>query len=111
MILEGNNVNINCSSIGSPTPTVRWTFNNSITFNQTDVVTHPQRRSNRVVTPGRVISTLYIVNAQYPTNDGVYICIGSNSQFNSTSAARVYVQGIVVIQLVCLYLQSSLLNS
>ncbi len=97
-VLEGNDVNINCTSIGGPTPTVRWTFDNSNTFNQTDVVTSPQRGSDRNVTLGRVLSTLHIVNAQYPANDGVYTCIGSNN-FNSTNASvTVQVQGI---ELVC----------
>ncbi len=99
VVLEGNDVNINCSSIGSPTPAIRWTFDNSDTFNHTDVVTPPQHGSDTDVTPGRVISTLHIFNAQYPTNDGVYTCIGSNN-FNSTSAVRVQVQGI---ELVCVH--------
>ncbi len=77
-------------------PTVRWTFNNSNTFNQTDVVTPPRRGTDKDITLGRVISTLHIVNAQYPTNNGVYTCIGSNSQFNSTTNIIVQVTGKVI---------------
>ncbi len=62
------------------------------------MVTPPQRGSDRSVTLGRVISTLHIVNAQYPANDGVYTCTGSNN-FNSTNASvTIQVQGI---ELVC----------
>ena len=69
--------------MGGPTPTVRWVFNNSSTFNHTDVFTQPQHGN---VISGTIMSTLHIVNAQYPTNDGVYTCLGTNSEFNSTSA-------------------------
>ncbi len=62
------------------------------------MVTPPQRGSDIDVVLGRVTSTLHIVNAQYPANDGVYTCIGSNN-FNSTNASvTVQVQGI---ELVC----------
>ncbi len=60
------------------------------------MVTPPQRGSDRVVTPGRVVSTLHIVNAQYPRNDGVYTCTGSNSQLNSTANVIVQVIGTVI---------------
>ncbi len=69
--------------MGGPTPTVRWAFNNSSTFNHTDVFTHPQHGN---VISGTIMSTLHIVNAQYPTNNGVYTCLGINSEFNSSSA-------------------------
>ncbi len=75
---------------------MRWTFNNSDIFNHTDVVTPPQRGSDRDVTLGRVISTLHIVNAQYPANDGVYTCTGSNSQLNSTAHVIVQVTGTIM---------------
>ncbi len=60
------------------------------------MVTPPRRGTDRDITLGRVISTLHIVNAQYPTNDGVYTCIGKNSQFNSTTNIIVQVTGKVI---------------
>ncbi len=60
------------------------------------MVIPPQRGSDRDIILGRVISTLHIVNAQYPTNDGVYTCIGSNSQVNSTTNIIVQVTGKVI---------------
>ena len=93
MVLEGNDININCTSIGGPTPSVRWTFNNYSTFNHADVVIPPQRGTDSGVTLGTVISTLHIVNAQYPSNEGVYTCTGSNSEFNSTANVIIQVIG------------------
>ncbi len=60
------------------------------------MVTPPQRGSDRNITLGKVISTLHIVNAQYPANDGVYTCTGSNSQLNSTANVIVQVTGKVI---------------
>ncbi len=60
------------------------------------MVTPPQRGSDRYITLGKVISTLHIVIAQYPTNYGVYTCTGSNSQLNSTANVIVQVTGKVI---------------
>ncbi len=48
------------SLLEGPIPTVRWAFNNSNAFNQTDVVTPPQRGADQDVISGKVISTLHI---------------------------------------------------
>ena len=80
MVSEGGSVNISCTSIGSPVPTISWTLNNQITrFNKTDLSTEPSvavtTPSNFAVTDGVAESTLQIVNAQYPADDGVYVYV------------------------------------
>ena len=104
-------MDISCKSTGGPVPTITWTFNNQLTnFSQTDVITQatttePVRQPDgtflSTVTPGNVISTLYIVDAQYPTHDGVYTCTGNNSMDVSTTTSSVditiEVQGMLVI--------------
>ena len=79
-------MNISCSSVGVPVPTITWRHNNHTTgFNQTDLITpvdilyNNQRTLITSVTSGRVTSTLHIVNIQYLEHHGVYECIGDNS--------------------------------
>ncbi len=74
-VMEGTNINFTCTSTGGPVPSILWTLNDQATnFTQTDVVTEPTDSS----TIGSVVSTLHIVNAQYPTHFGVYTCTGTN---------------------------------
>ena len=92
-VLESKDVNISCTSIGSPVPIIIWMINNlPISFIQTDQITQP------TTTTGNVISTLHIVDAQYPTHDGVYTCTGNNSMDASDNTSivniTVQVQGI-----------------
>ena len=102
-ISEGINVDITCKSTGGPVPTITWTFNNQpTTFSQTDVITQATTEAVRqmdgtfvsIVTLGNVMSTLHIVDAQYPTHDGVYTCTGNNSMDTSdnTSSVTITVQ-------------------
>ena len=87
IISEGNDGSITCRSVGAPVPNIIWEFNNQTTgFNQTDKFTQYQASitgtsPNRDVdlTPGNIESTLHIVNAKFPDNDGVYTCIGTNA--------------------------------
>ena len=88
-------MNISCTSTGVPVPNITWTLNNQpTTFNDSDVVTN----IIDAATPGNVISTLYIVDAQYPTHDGMYICTGSNIIngliFTSNVSISLQVQGM-----------------
>ena len=92
--LEGDSVNISCSSTGGPLPSITWTLNNQSTnFSQTDIITEAMD----TMIPRNVMSTLHIVNAQYPTHDGVYTCTGRNSMevstINSSINITVVVQG------------------
>ena len=89
-VLESKDVNISCTSTGSPVPIITWTINNQlISFIQTDRITPPT-----ATTTGNVISTLHIVDSQYPTHDGVYTCIGNNSMdaSDNTSSVTITVQ-------------------
>ena len=95
----GGNVDISCTSTGVPVPTITWTLNNQETnFSQTNISTETDIAifgAGRIeVTPGNVVSTLHIVNAQYPADDGVYVCTGSNTHAGVTtnSSAMVTVQ-------------------
>ena len=96
---EGQGIDISCTSIGVPIPTISWTFNNlAAPFTQTN---SPSDLSVMVlsgglhrVTPGSVVSTLHIVNAQYPADEGAYVCSGYNAHagVTTTSASVVSVQ-------------------
>ena len=90
-VSEGGSVDISCTSIASPVPTISWTLNNQITrFNKTDLSTEPSvavtTPPNFAVTDGVAESTLQIVNAQYPADDGVYVCTGSNTHDGDTTS-------------------------
>ena len=98
-VIEGGNVDISCTSTGVPVPTITWTLNNQGTnFSQTSISTDTDITilggGNIEVTPGNLMSTLHIVNAQYPADDGVYVCTGSNTHAGVTtnSSAKVTVQ-------------------
>ena len=99
-VSEGGSVDISCISTGVPVPTITWRLNNQATpFNQTDMTTTADIRVNinfgvDTIINGSVVSTLHIVNAQYPGHDGVYECIGDNSNGGSAppSIANISVQ-------------------
>ena len=45
------------------------------------------------ITTGSITSSIEIINATYPENDGVYTCIGSNdNQMVNTSEATITLQ-------------------
>ena len=100
LVLESKDVNISCTSTGSPVPIITWTINNQpTTFSQTDnitraVVTEPDGTFVSIITPGYVISTLNIVDSQYPTHDGVYTCTGINTMdaSDNTSSVNITIQ-------------------
>ena len=92
-VVEGGSVDISCISTGVPVPIITWKFNNQITsFSQTDVSTDFSARVIRQggtivpeLTRGNIVSTLHIENTQYPAHNGVYECIGNNSDDTSVS--------------------------
>ncbi len=98
---EGGSIDISCNSTGGPIPSITWTINNQNTnFSQSDDVTNPIFNTNPVTTtPGYTVSTLHIVNAQYPTHNGVFTCTGTNTisgtQQTSSASITVQVQGMV----------------
>ena len=108
VILEGGSTDISCRSVGAPAPGITWELDNQIvSFEQTDTIiqfeatltgTIGQRDTD--VTPGNIISDLHIVSARYPDHDGVYTCIGTNSDdltvASSSDTVAVQVQGITV---------------
>ena len=96
MIPEGGSADISCRSVGAPVPSITWEFHNQTTdFKQTDtetpfVATLTGTIGNRGfdVTPGNIESSLHIVSATYPDHDGVYTCIGTNTDhLNITSSS------------------------
>ena len=107
-VLEGDSVDISCTSTGVPTPSITWSFNGTAApFNQTDTVVDYRvtilAANDFTVDPGVITSELHIVSASYPDHDGEYTCVGVNSEdavFTSSSAfITVQVQGITYSQM------------
>ncbi len=99
VIPEGGSADISCRSVGAPVPSITWEFNNQTTdFEQTDTETPFAAAltgtiGNRGfdVTPGNIESSLHIVSATYPDHDGVYTCIGTNSDDLTIASSRVFI--------------------
>ena len=106
-VLEGGSLRLSCTSIGTPTPTIVWEMNGQpVQLNTTETITQPQVWL--VGTPGgdlvpdvigNITSEILIVNAQNPSENGAYTCIGSNDDFETNSSTLIYVQvltGIII---------------
>ncbi len=117
VIPEGDSADIFCRSVGAPVPSVTWEVNNQTTdFEQTDTETPfadglTGTIGNRgfYLIPGNIESSLHIVSATYPDHDGVYTCIGTNSDdliFASSAFVTVQVNGELQ-----LYSSKKLLNA
>ena len=95
-VLEGRSVNISCTSIGEPVPTISWRFNNLATpYLQTDSTTNHRvvlTKGSPEITPGSLESTLHIVNTTYPADEGVYTCFGSQQGLRGSASAMITVQ-------------------
>ena len=93
MIDEGDNLTISCTTIGIPAPTISWTFNGQVL--QTDHIIMKYQR--------RVVATLQIVDAQFPEDDGVYVCTGSNTYGGITNSSSATVAVVVLEPGTCVY--------
>lgn len=85
VLMEGESVNISCTSTGLPVPTISWMLNNQTTpFNKIDTL-------NDIY---EIMSTLHIVRAQYPAHNGIYECIGTSThnEVSSTDSIMITVQ-------------------
>ena len=99
VIPKEGSANISCRSVGVPVPSITWEFNNQTTdFEQTDtetpfVATLTGTIGNRGVdvTPGSIESSLHIVSATYPDHDGVYTCIGTNSDDLTLASSSAFI--------------------
>lgn len=90
---EMNSVDISCTSAGVPVPTISWRFNGQVaTLNLTNsFMDHSVEVLNGgefVLTEGYEVSTVHVVNARYPADDGVYVCTGSNSHGDSVMVSN-----------------------
>ena len=76
---EGSPVNITCTVSGVPIPNVSWELNDQIApFMQTITHVNVSTTTNGHVLPGKVISTLHLINPLYPDHQGTYECTGEN---------------------------------
>ena len=93
---EGSSVNITCNSVGIPAPTITWWMNDQLVpLTPIESITDPTERGFssflQDIMLGSINSTIEIVDAQYPENNGTYICIGTN-EINSSSDSSISVQ-------------------
>ena len=108
-VLEGESVIISCISVGAPVPSLTWLFDGEVApftpmeiINSEDVMlvrSDPSDPDSSLVPDSsslsNIVSSLRIVNAQYPANDGLYTCSGTNDgQGKNVSNATIAVQVI-----------------
>lgn len=70
-VIAGNNTTISDSPSGSPVPALQWQFNG------TNLIDGPQGDGSGIF--GSTTAALTITNAQYPSSQGTYSLIASNS--------------------------------
>ena len=105
-VMEGSSVTISCTSFGAPVPTLTWFFDGiRAPFTPVEVMSETvmlvrgdpsdQNSPFAPVVITNIVSNLKIVNAQFPANNGVYTCSGTNdNQGNDVSNATITVQVI-----------------
>ena len=106
-VFEANSVTISCTSFGAPVPSLTWFFDGEIApFTPMEIInseavmlvrSDPSDPSSPLVPDSlsNIVSSLRIVNAQYPANDGIYTCSGTNDdQGKNVSNATIAVQVI-----------------
>ena len=92
IVLEGDSVNISCTSYGHPIPTILWELNGfPASFPQSDTVTDYQAVTPAIgefsFTDGKITSVLTITNIVFPNHEGEYTCKGRNSHRGVESSA------------------------
>ena len=105
--VEGFSVILSCTSTGAPTPAIEWFLDDHpvLYYTPTNIVIEPSATLSRVgmdstefetdITLGNIVSTLNIMSAQYPADDGIYTCVGSNDELMvNTSTAMITLQVI-----------------
>ena len=102
-VVEGYSVTISCTSSGAPTPTITWLLDGqSQSFilsefqSGAQVMQRPRGPGDPLefdITLGSITSSLRIINATYPDDDGDYTCMGTNDeQMVNVSSAVITVQ-------------------
>ena len=108
-VVESVSVTISCTSVGAPAPSITWELNDMpapFTSTTTEIGSQDGLARNEdgslvrdgdgntvFIALNTIISSLQIINAQYPDHDGDYTCIGSNDdQMVNTSSATITVQ-------------------
>ena len=96
-VMSGSNINISCNLSGILSPnsySIKWTLNRKITeFNYTNVYV------NSLLSTDYVISTLHIVSARHPMDEGVYECIGNDSLRILVAPIKVRILGMSLLHL------------
>ena len=100
-VIEGGALSISCTSTGAPTPAIVWELNGqpapytpteAMTIAQAQLVGTAGGGLTPNVTLGRITSDILINNAQYPADNGIYVCFGSNDDFNGNDSVEISVQ-------------------
>ena len=97
MVDEGRSINISCNSTGSPTPTIVWEMDGEpFLYPPTEISVEPQvpeRGFLQDVMLGNINSTVQVINASYPDDEGYYTCVGTNDEEYSNFTIYVQVLG------------------
>ena len=102
-VVEGDDVNISCIASANPLPPdIVWTFDGiSTSFTQSDtienMVAYIPSEGKFAFSEGNITSTLHILAAEYPTNNGVYTCSSSTGTTTLNDTITVHVQGTVTM--------------
>ena len=98
-VVEGDDVDISCFASANPLPSdIVWSFDgNPPPFEQNDITeektAYISSNGTFYFTEGNKTSTLHIMSAEYPTNDGMYTCSSSNDTTTVDDTITVEVQG------------------
>ena len=98
MVDEGKSISISCNSTGNPTPTIVWELDGEpFLYTPTEITVQPQAPTQgflQDVMLGSINSTVRVVNASYPDDEGFYTCVGTNDEEYSNISIFVQVLGM-----------------